>query len=58
MKKAILILGLGLFIVYNQFDLNRLTVIFWIIALCIGYGLLLANMRIWLANKKWRIFHN
>jgi len=38
---------LGLFITYNLFGLNKLAVIFWAIALCIGYGLLLASMKIW-----------
>jgi len=38
---------LGLFITYNLFGLNKLAVIFWAIALCIGYGLLLTSMRIW-----------
>ena len=34
---------LGLFIAYNLFGSNGLTVIFWAIALCVGYGLLLAS---------------
>ena len=38
---------LGLFITYNLFGLNKLAVIFCAIALCIGYGLLLASMKIW-----------
>ncbi len=38
---------LCLFIAYSLFDLNGLAVIFWAIALCIGYGLLLTSMRIW-----------
>lgn len=56
MKKFLAILVLGLFIVYNLFDLNGLTVIFWAIALYVGYGLLLASMRI-LQKRKIRKYH-
>ena len=47
---------LCLFIAYNLFGLNGLTVIFWAIALCVGYGLLLASMRIW-QKRKIRKYH-
>ena len=50
------ILVLGLFTAYNLFDLNGLTVIFWAIALYVGYGLLLASMRIW-QKRKIRKYH-
>ena len=56
MKKLLGILVLGLFIAYSLFGLNGLTVVFWIIALCAGYGLLLANMRIW-QKRKIRKYH-
>jgi hypothetical protein len=56
MKKLLGILVLGLFIAYNLFDLNGMTVIFWAIALCVGYGLLLASMRIW-QKRKIRKYH-
>ena len=56
MKKFLAILVLGLFIAYNLFDLNGLTVIFWAIALYAGYGLLLASMRIW-QKRKIRKYH-
>ena len=49
--KILAIILLGLFIAYNLFGLNGLTVIFWAIALCVGYGLLLASMRIWQKRK-------
>ena len=47
---------LVLFIAYNLFDLNGLTVIFWAIALYVGCGLLLANTRIW-QKRKIRKYH-
>ena len=47
---------LGLFIAYNLFDLNGITVIFWAIALYVGYGLLFASMRIW-QKRKIRKYH-
>ena len=59
MNKHTIILAvilLGLFIAYNLFGLNGLTVIFWAIALCVGYGLLLASMRIW-QKRKIRKYH-
>ena len=56
MKKFLAILVLCLFIAYNLFGLNGLTVIFWAIALCVGYGLLLASMRIW-QKRKIRKYH-
>ena len=49
--KILAVILLGLFIAYNLFGLNGLTVIFWAIALCVGYGLLLASMRIWQKRK-------
>ena len=54
--KILAVILLGLFIAYNLFGLNGLTVIFWAIALCIGYGLLLASMRIW-QKRKIRKYH-
>ena len=42
---------LCLFTAYNLFGLNGLTVIFWAIALCVGYALLFASMRIWQKRK-------
>ena len=54
--KILAIILLGLFIAYNLFDLNGLTVIFWAIALCVGYGLLLASMKIW-QKRKIRKYH-
>ena len=56
MKKFLAILVLGLFIAYSLFGLNKLTVVFWAIALCVGYGLLLASMRIW-QKRKIRKYH-
>jgi O-antigen/teichoic acid export membrane protein len=49
--KILAVILLGLFIAYNLFDLNGITVIFWAIALYVGYGLLLASMRIWQKRK-------
>ena len=54
--KILTVILLGLFIVYNLFDLKGLTVIFWAIALCVGYALLLASMRIW-QKRKIRKYH-
>ena len=54
--KILAVILLGLFIAYNLFGLNGLTVIFWAIALCVGYGLLLASMRIW-QKRKIRKYH-
>ena len=54
--KILAIILLGLFIAYNLFDLNGITVIFWAIALYVGYGLLLASMRIW-QKRKIRKYH-
>ena len=45
-----------LLIAYYLFGLNGFTVIFWAIALCVGYGLLLASMRIW-QKRKIRKYH-
>jgi hypothetical protein len=56
MKKLLGILVLGLFIAYYLFDLNGLTVIFWAIALCVGYALLLASKKIW-QKRKIRKYH-
>jgi len=56
MKKFLVILVLGLFIAYYLFGLNGLAVIFWAIALCVGYGLLLAGMRIW-QKREIRKYH-
>jgi len=47
---------LCLFIAYSLFGLNGLTVIFWAIALSVGYGLLLASMRIW-QKREIRKYH-
>jgi hypothetical protein len=54
--KILAVILLSLFIAYNLFGLNGLTVIFWAIALCVGYGLLLASMRIW-QKRKIRKYH-
>ena len=54
--KILAVILLGLFIAYNLFDLNGITVIFWAIALYVGYGLLLASMRIW-QKRKIRKYH-
>jgi hypothetical protein len=54
--KILAVILLGLFIAYNLFDLNGITVIFWAIALYVGYGLLLASMRIW-QKRKVRKYH-
>ena len=54
--KILAVILLGLFIAYSLFGLNGLTVIFWAIALCVGYGLLLASMRIW-QKRKIRKYH-
>ena len=54
--KILAVILLGLFIAYNLFGLNGFTVIFWAIALCVGYGLLLASMRIW-QKRKIRKYH-
>ena len=54
--KILAVILLGLFIAYNLFGLNKLTVIFWAIALCVGYALLLASMRIW-QKRKIRKYH-
>ena len=54
--KILAVILLGLFIAYNLFDLNGITVIFWAIALCVGCGLLLASMKIW-QKRKIRKFH-
>jgi hypothetical protein len=56
MKKFLAILILGSFITYKLFGLNELTVIFWAIALYVGYSLLLASMRIW-QKRKIRKYH-
>jgi len=59
MNKHIKILAailLGLFIACSLFDLNGLTVIFWGIALYVGYNLLLASTRIW-QKRKIRKYH-
>ena len=45
--KILAVILLSLFIAYNLFGLSGLTVIFWAIALCVGYGLLSVSMRIW-----------
>ena len=42
--KILAVILLGLFIAYNLFDLNGITVIFWAIALYVGYRLLLASI--------------
>ena len=47
---------LCLFIAYSLFGLNRLTVIFWATALCVGYGLLLTTIRKW-QKRKIRKYH-
>jgi len=54
--KILAVILLSLFIAYNLFGLNGLTVIFWAIALCIGYGLLLTSVRIW-QKRKVRKYH-
>ncbi len=54
--KILAVILLGLFIAYNLFDLNGITVIFWAIALYVGYSLLLASMRIW-QKRKIRKYH-
>ena len=54
--KILAVILLGLFIVYNLFGLNGFTVIFWAIALYVGYGLLLASMRIW-QKREIRKYH-
>ena len=54
--KILAVILLGLFVAYYLFGLNVLTVIFWAIALCVGYGLLLASMRIW-QKRKIRKYH-
>ena len=54
--KILAVISLGLFIAYNLFDLNGITVIFLAIALYVGYGLLLASMRIW-QKRKIRKYH-
>ena len=54
--KILAIVLLSLFIAYSLFDLNKLTAIFWAIALCVGYGLLLASMRMW-QKRKIRKYH-
>ena len=54
--KILAVILLGLFIAYNLFDLNGITVIFWAIALYVGYGLLFASMRIW-QKRKIRKYH-
>ena len=54
--KILAVILLGLFIAYNLFGLNGFTVIFWAIALCVGYGLLLTSMRIW-QKRKIRKYH-
>ncbi len=54
--KILAVILLSLFIAYSLFGLNELTVIFWTIALCVGYGLLLASMRIW-QKRKIRKYH-
>jgi len=56
MKKLLGILVLGLFIAYSLFGLNKLTVVFSIIALCAGSALLLASMRKW-QKRKIRKYH-
>jgi hypothetical protein len=47
---------LCLFIAYSLFDLNGLAVIFWAIALCVGYGFLSTGKRIW-QKRKIRKYH-
>jgi len=54
--KILVVILLSLFIAYSLFGLNALTVIFWTIALCVGYGLLLTSMRIW-QKRKIRKYH-
>ena len=54
--KILAVILLGLFIAYNLFGLNGLTVIFWAIGLYVGYGLLLASMRIW-QKREIRKYH-
>ncbi len=54
--KILAVILLSLFIAYSLFGLNGLTVIFWALALCVGYGLLLASMRIW-QKRKIRKYH-
>jgi len=54
--KILAVILLGLFIAYNLFDLNGLTVIFWAIALYVGYSLLLASTRMW-QKRKVRKYH-
>ncbi|MBO6491710.1 MAG: hypothetical protein HVK27_00085 [Pelagibacteraceae bacterium] len=54
--KILAVILLGLFIAYNLFDLNGITVIFWAIALYVGYRLLLASIRMW-QKRKIRKYH-
>ena len=54
--KILAVILLSLFIAYSLFGLNGLTVIFWTIALYVGYGLLLTSMRIW-QKRKIRKYH-
>ncbi len=54
--KILALILLGFVIVYNLFGLNGSTVIFWTIALYVGYGLLLASMRKW-KKRKIRKYH-
>ena len=54
--KILAVILLSLFIAYSLFGLNGFTVIFWTIALYVGYGLLLTSMRIW-QKRKIRKYH-
>ena len=54
--KIFAVILLSLFVAYYLFGLNGSTVIFWAMPLCVGYGLLLAGMRIW-QKRKIRKYH-
>ncbi len=54
--KILGVILLSLLIAYSLFGLNKPTVIFWAIALCVGYGLLFTSMKIW-QKRKIRKYH-
>jgi|TARA_B100001964_G_scaffold243757_1_gene322747 hypothetical protein len=54
--KILGVILLSLLIAYSLFGLNKPTVIFWAIALCVGYGLLFVSVRKW-RKRKIRKYH-
>ena len=54
--KILGVILLSLLIAYSLFGLNKPTVIFWAIALCVGYGFLSTGKRIW-QKRKIRKYH-